>query len=85
MKYAKISGVVGWSAGSMVLHKGMSADDNHPLVLERPDLWTDEEPSATLRGPDLPTGPPVVERATRAPGERRRTRHQPQQPAGDDE
>lgn len=87
MKYSKVSGVVHWSGGSLLLHEGLSADDDHPLVLERPDLWVDEMPAATLRThkPEH-TGPPAVERATRAPGERRPTkRTQAQQPVGDGE
>lgn len=77
MKYARVSGIVHWSGGAMLLHEGMTADDDHPLVAERPDLWHDEGPAASLRGPgadDGPAGPrkaETVERATRAPGERR--------------
>lgn len=74
MKYAKVSGVVQWSQGTLVLHEGMSADDDHPLVVERPDLWGDDAPTATLRSDKPKGGPPVVERATRAPGERRQTK-----------
>jgi hypothetical protein len=53
-----------------VLHKGKSADDNHPLVLERPTLFGDDAPSADLSGPKVVEEAPV-ERATRAPGEKR--------------
>lgn len=69
MKYCKISGVTKWSGGVIVLREGMTADDDHPLVAERPDLWRDEDVSAV----DLPTvrQPGHVERATAAPGERR--------------
>lgn len=66
MKYSLFSGVVRYSGGTAVLSRGMSADDNHPLVKERPDLFGDEAPGAHLRGPE-----PRVERATRAPGEKR--------------
>lgn len=74
MKYSKIAGLVRWSGGSTVLGIGTSADDDHPLVLERPDLFGDDAPAAYLRTPRRPepaveTAP--VERATRAPGERR--------------
>lgn len=72
MKYGKIAGVVRWSGGSMVMNgAGTTADDDHPLVLERPDLWTDEAPPPTLPGPGRQRGERPVETATRAPGERK--------------
>lgn len=77
MLYAKVSGLVRWSGGSTVLSAGVTtADDDHPLVLERPDLFTDEAPAAHLASPRPPAGDPEspVERATRAPGEKRQTR-----------
>ena len=65
-KYATVSGVVTWSGGKTVLAAGRTtADPDHPLVRERPDLWTDEEPAAHLAAPSR------VERATARPGERR--------------
>lgn len=67
MHYARKSGVTRWSRGTVVLSKDQSIDDNHPLLEERPDLFTDEKPGASL------AGPPVVERATAAPGEIRTT------------
>lgn len=69
MKYSTINGAVRWSGGTTLLRKGQSADDDHPLVRERPDLWTEQAPGASLSAPR--SGPPVVERATRAPGETR--------------
>lgn len=69
MKYSKIAAVVRWSGGTTVLSLGTSADDDYPLVLERPDLFTDTPPGATLATPKKPE--PPVERATRAPGEKR--------------
>lgn len=63
--YAKIGGQIAWSGGEMTLRVGMSASVDHPLVKERPDLFTDIAPA-----PDLPA-PPRVERATAAPGEMR--------------
>lgn len=74
MKYAKVSGIVQWSGGSMLMNEGMTADDDHPLVLERPDLWGDEGPAPALRsegGDEGRSGMSKVERATRAPGEKR--------------
>ena len=74
MKYCKVSGIVQWSGGSMLLHEGMTADDDHLLVLERPDLWGDRGPAPSLRsegGDEQRSAPPRIERATRAPGERR--------------
>jgi hypothetical protein len=82
MKYAVVTGIVRWSGGSMELIRGKSADDNHPLVVERPDLFGDQPPEAELAGPppadeeedaqeqEQPPAP-VVERATAAPGEKR--------------
>jgi hypothetical protein len=73
MKYSKAAHVVRWSGGTTPLSQGMSADDDHPLVLERPDLFGDEPPGAELRKPktyEVPAEAPV-ERATRAPGEKR--------------
>ena len=83
MKYAKVTGVVGWSGGTMPLNEGVTtADDDHELVHERPDLWTDKPPMPHLEGParraereairDGVERP--VERATARPGERRETR-----------
>lgn len=72
MKYGKFAGVVRWSGGTMVMNGARTtADDDHPLVLERPDLWTDEAPEPTLAGPARQRGEAPVETATRAPGERR--------------
>jgi len=79
MKYANRTGAVRWSGGTTLLRKGQSADDDHPLVRERPDLFDDNEPGASLSSR---RGAPVVERATRAPGETRRTpRRGPRKPA----
>lgn len=78
MKYATVSAMVTWSGGKVLLNAGSTtADDDHPLVRERPDLWTDEAPEAHLIGPKRQaeaSGEQPVERATRAPGERRPTR-----------
>ena len=81
MKYATVSGAVRWSGGTTIIHEGMSADQDHPLVLERPDLFGDEAPPPMLassggdaRRSVLTTeGRTRVERATRAPGEVRGT------------
>lgn len=75
MKYSRYSGIVRWSGGTTPLSRGQSADDNHPLVKERPDLWGDTPPGADLPAPESRAEPSPglapVERATRAPGERR--------------
>jgi hypothetical protein len=73
VKYSACSGAVRWSGGLTVLKPGQSIKDDHPLVIERPDLFTDDEPEADI---PLPAGPrgrhvPQVERATQAPGEAR--------------
>lgn len=69
--YAKTSCGVGRGKGGVThLRRGEAYDDANPLVRERPDLFTAQPPDG-----------PVVERATRAPGERRRTpRKGPAQP-----
>lgn len=67
MKYALVTGNVRWSQGTTQLTRGKSADDDHPLVLERPDLFSDQAPDAEL------SAGPTVERATAAPGEKRTT------------
>lgn len=73
MKYAKVSGAVRWSGGSVVLGAGTTtADDDHPLVKERPDLWTDEAPAPTLPGPGRAAG--RVEDASARPGIKRGAR-----------
>lgn len=85
MRYAKITGAVRWSGGTTILHEGMSADDGHPLVAERPDLWTTQAPQADLRAPAGPReAAPVVERATRAPGEVRKANPAPSQSSIDE-
>lgn len=71
MKYSSFSGIVAWSQGEILLRQGQAADDDHPLVLERPDLFQGLAPIA-----DLTTSPKPqpVEQATRAPGETRAVR-----------
>lgn len=58
-----------------MLSPGQSIADDHPLVIERPDLFTDAEPEPDIKMPAKPgrgaTAP--IESATRAPGERRNT------------
>lgn len=72
MKYANTTCHVRWSGGAITLVKGKTtADDDHPLVRERPELWTDEPPAPDLPGPSRLAAGSKVERATRAPGERR--------------
>lgn len=74
MKYAACSGAVRWSGGLTVLSPGQSIADDHPLVVERPDLFTEAEPEPDIKMPAKPgrgesAEPPRVERATREPGE----------------
>jgi hypothetical protein len=56
-----------------MVREGMTADDDHPFVLERPDLWDGTPPPPDLQTPGRAAmrERPEVERATRAPGERR--------------
>lgn len=65
MKYSKTAGVVTWSQGMMPLARGMSFDDTHPLVKERPDLFDDVEPGAVHKAPTR------VESGLQRPGEQR--------------
>jgi hypothetical protein len=51
MKYSNIDGYVTWSGGGMLMKRGLSFSDDHPLVAERADLFTDEEPGATVSNP----------------------------------
>ncbi|MEU3972346.1 hypothetical protein [Streptomyces bacillaris] len=74
MKYSACSGAVRWSGGLTVLKPGQSIDDDHPLVQERPDLFTEAAPEPDIKMPAKPgrgAPAPAVERATRAPGEKR--------------
>lgn len=67
MKYAKAEGVVGWSGGTTVLRAGAPAEDDHPLVKERPDLFADEPTRAELR---VHNRPKVETTANRSSGRR---------------
>jgi len=71
MKYSKIAAVVRWSGGTTVLGVGTSADDDHPLVLERPDIFGDTPPLADLKTSRVKPAERPVERGTHAPGEKR--------------
>ncbi|MBZ6135766.1 hypothetical protein [Streptomyces olivaceus] len=74
MKYVKRSLAARWSGGTATLREGQSIGDDHPLVAERPDLFTDTEPEPDIKMPATSGrhGAPRVERATRAPGEVRK-------------
>lgn len=76
MKYAACNGAVRWSGGLTVLSPGQSIADDHPLVAERPDLFTDAAPEPDIKMPAKPGrgASAPIESATRAPGERRTTR-----------
>lgn len=64
--YVKDSASVAWSAGKTFLRKGDAWDSDAALVKERPDLFAAEP--AKVHGRRRGSVP-VVERATRAPGE----------------
>jgi hypothetical protein len=79
VKYCKIAGSLRWSGGMIILHRGQSIDDDHPLVKERPDLWEDEEPGAQIASARVESGmqrpgeartekPPVVQAPPRNRG-----------------
>ncbi len=69
MRYSKIAGMLAWSGGTLLLREGMSIDDDHPIVKERPELFGDSDPGATIQH----AATPVIERGTAAPGEVRNT------------
>ncbi len=73
MKYSKIGGMLAWSGGNTLLRVGMSVDDDHPMVKERPELFNDKDPGADLKTSQSVSPHPTVERATAAPGEVRQT------------
>lgn len=54
-KVARDSAVIAWSGGTMVLRKGGSIDDDHPLLAERPELFEDGDQQSDVR---TPVGPP---------------------------
>jgi hypothetical protein len=60
--YPTLNGMVAWSQGETYLSRTRGVATDHPLVKERPDLFVSEPPR--------PAGA-RIERATRAPGERR--------------
>jgi hypothetical protein len=67
MLFSKISGTLTWSQGTMRLSRGMSIDDDHALVAERPDLFTDEDPGADVTSTRVQT-------TMQKPGEKRNER-----------
>lgn len=69
VKYSKHHGMLAWSGGTLLLKLGQTIDRDHPIVKERPDLFGDTDPGATIKH----TSAPVVERGTSAPGEVRVT------------
>lgn len=68
MKYSTITGSLRWSGGNVMLREGQSIDDAHPLLAERPELFTDEAPGASLQSPRR------VESGSQRPGESRMER-----------
>jgi len=63
--YANQTASVSWSGGKTLLKKDQPWDADSGLVRERPELFSDEPGKVAGR----PPGRPVIERATRAPGE----------------
>jgi hypothetical protein len=70
---SKFTGLLKWSGGRQLLKKGQTFQDDHPIVLERPELFERAVPTVDVRTPEplLHGGEPPIERGTRAPGERR--------------
>lgn len=70
--YAKDRCVIAFGGMRISLAPGDPWDGDDPLVQEYPDRFVDGP--ATVRSTRAPSGTLPVERATRAPGERRTTR-----------
>lgn len=68
--FARTNCVVAWEGGQTSLVEGQVWDADAELVAARPDLFTEEPPKVHGRR----EGGRRIESATRAPGERRRTR-----------
>jgi hypothetical protein len=67
--YARESASVSWSGGKTFVKRDQAWDSDSGLVRERPELFSAEPVAVAGRSRIRP----VVERATRAPGEVRRT------------
>jgi hypothetical protein len=67
MYFSKIAGTVTWSQGTTVLRRDQTIEEDHPLRVERPDLFTDEDPGAEIRGGAAPR----VQTTMQRPGETR--------------
>lgn len=39
MKYSSFEGIIEWTGGQQLLRMGQSIDEEHPLYIERPDLF----------------------------------------------
>lgn len=67
MKYVSYDvGALRWSMGTTVLRQGDSFDDDHLLVTERPELFTDEAPGARFAADAVPNHPSRVESTMRS-------------------
>lgn len=57
MHVSKLTGVIAYSGGQVVLREGQTIDDDHPIVAERPELFRkleeggSEEPKAQTPNP----------------------------------
>ncbi len=79
IKYSSTEGVVAWSGGQILLRQGQSIDEQHPLYLERPDLFRGLAPVASA-DIDLQRPPGAVETTMQAPGSNRTARVPAQKP-----
>lgn len=66
MKYSSFQGIVEWSGGQQLLRLGQSIDEEHPLYVERPDLFRGLPPAGAeiASHPDpgqVPEGGAMVE------------------------
>lgn len=71
MLYSNIEGILRWSGGTVLLSRGQSIDEDHPLAKERPDLFSTDAPGAELKSRPQPG---KVQTAMTEPGGSRVTR-----------
>lgn len=69
--YAQQSASVSYSEGKVFVRRGQAWDSEALLVRERPELFTGEPAKVAGRPHRRGGAAPVIERATRAPGETR--------------
>lgn len=66
--YAAMAGFAGYSGGAVFLNPGDEWDSEHPLVVERPNLFTSPEPEPEVV-PEVPEEPEEPEVEAEVPEE----------------